>query len=149
MFWKESQIFCTNWPYVRIALAIVDEGVRPHPFPLGDGVVGAGVDVNQVEHVVDGLDDPQEVRLLQDGVQPVGELPVGQNFEHPRQPEVGCVDAEDEIELENKIFTMKSFRVKLTSGATTFTITAFSIMTFSIMTLSIIVEYCYDECQCW
>jgi hypothetical protein len=40
--------------------------------------------VDQVEHVVDGLDDAQEVGLGQDGVQAVGELPVGQDLEQPR-----------------------------------------------------------------
>ena len=33
-------------PYVSISFPIVDEGVSAHPFPLWDGVVGAGVDVD-------------------------------------------------------------------------------------------------------
>ena len=86
-------------PYVSIAFPIVDKCVSSHTFPLGHGVVGARVEVDQVQHVVDGLDDPQEVGLLQDGVQAIGEFPVGQDLEQSRQAEKGAVDANQQVEL--------------------------------------------------
>ena len=68
-------------PYVSIAFPIVDKRVSSHAFPLGHGVVGARVEVDQVQHVVDRLDDPQDVGLFQDGVQAIGEFPVSQHFQ--------------------------------------------------------------------
>ena len=55
--------------------------------------------MDQVQHVVDGLDDPQEVGLLQDGVQAIGEFPIGQNLEQSRQAEKGAVDSNQQVEL--------------------------------------------------
>ena len=71
-------------PNVSIAFSIVDKCVSSHTFPLRYSIVGARVEVDQVQHVVDRLDDPQDVGLFQDGVQAIGELPVSQHFQQSR-----------------------------------------------------------------
>ena len=55
--------------------------------------------MDEIEHVVDSLEDAEEVGLGQDGVQPVDELPEGQHL-----AEAGQTYLQQEITREGRCF---------------------------------------------
>ena len=93
-------------PYVGISFSVVDKRILSNAFPFRNSVISAGVEVDQVQHVVDGLDDPQDVRLLQDGVQTIGELPISPDFGKSWQAKIGCVKAKHEVKLKILVIDM-------------------------------------------
>ena len=84
---------------VSVANSIVHEAVAAEALVVGDGVVGAGVEVDQVDHVEDGLQEPQDVLVVADaGVKTREELGEVSVLQQPRQPEEGALDPELDVE---------------------------------------------------
>ena len=84
---------------VGIAGPIVHEAVAAEALVVGDGEVGAGVEVDQVDHIEDGLEEPQDVLVVADaGVKTREELGEVSVLQQPRQPEEGALDPELDVE---------------------------------------------------
>ena len=60
---------------VRISLSIIDKTVASYSLVVGNSKVGAGIQMNEVDHVDDGLHQPQNVLIVSDpSIQPDKEL---------------------------------------------------------------------------
>ena len=72
---------------LRISLSAEDE-CRPriHAPQLGEGVVSASVQMDQVDHVGEGASDAYDERRLGNHVQPIKQLPEGENLFKDGQP---------------------------------------------------------------
>ena len=64
------------WSHSRVPHAVEDPAVGGDAFPDADGIVSAGVDVDQQQHVDDGADGADVMRHRQQRVHSVHELPV-------------------------------------------------------------------------
>ena len=83
---------------VCVANPIVHEAVAAETLVVGDGEVGAGVKVDQVDHVEDGLEEPQDVLVVADaGVKTREELGEVSVLQQPRQSEEGALDPELDV----------------------------------------------------
>ena len=67
---------------VGVTNAIIDEAVAADALIVGDGKIGAGIEVDEEEHVEDGLKQPENVLIVTDlGIYSAEEFAKGPVFQ--------------------------------------------------------------------